>query len=120
MDKEDKDKIILGVYYDSETGFGRIAETYKESKRKLNSITYNDVKEFLERQSIRQVKAYRGFNSYVATEPLQEIQIDKQILPHLGQLMIIIGIVLSQPTFSQNTVMLSQLRTSNQPNQSEQ
>jgi len=76
MDKEDKDKIIRGVYYDSDTGFGSIAETYKESKRILSSITYNDVKEFLEKQSIRQVKAYRGFNSYVATEPLQEIQID--------------------------------------------
>ena len=73
---DNKDKIIRGVYYDSDTGFGSIAETYKESKRILNSITYNDVKEFLEKQNIRQIKAYRGFNSYVATEPLQEIQID--------------------------------------------
>ena len=36
----------------------------------------NDVKEFLERQKVRQFKAYRGFSSYVATEPLQELQID--------------------------------------------
>ena len=28
------------------------------------------------RQKVRQFKAYRGFNSYVATEPLQELQID--------------------------------------------
>ena len=120
MDKEDKDKIIRGVYYDSDTGFGSIAETYKESKRILNSITYNDVKEFLERQSIRQVKAYRGFNSYVATEPLQEIQIDIADFTASGSVNENYRYFLSQPTFSQNTVMLSQLRTSNQPNQSEQ
>ena len=76
MSKEDKDKVIRQVYYDAQTGFGSIAETYKESKKILNTITYNDVKDFLERQKVRQFKAYRGFNSYVATEPLQEIQID--------------------------------------------
>ena len=42
----------------------------------MDSITYNDIKEFLERQKVRQFKAYRGFNSYVANEPLQEVQID--------------------------------------------
>ena len=30
----------------------------------------------LSRQKSRQTQAYRGFNSYVATEPLQEVQID--------------------------------------------
>ena len=33
----------------------------------------------LNRQKSRQTKAYRGFNSYVAKEPLQEIQIDLAI-----------------------------------------
>ena len=42
----------------------------------LPSVTLNDVKEFLAKQQSRQLKAYRGFNSYVAHEPLQEIQID--------------------------------------------
>ena len=32
--------------------------------------------DFLNRQKARQTKAYRGFNSYVAKEPLQEIQVD--------------------------------------------
>ena len=76
MSKEDKDKIIRQVYYDADTGFGSIAETYKASKKILDSITYNDIKDFLERQKVRQFKAYRGFNSYVANEPLQEVQID--------------------------------------------
>ena len=76
MSKEEKDQIIRGVYYDSETGFGSINNTYQQAKKTLNTITYNDVKEFLERQKSRQTKPYRGFNSYVAHGPLQEIQID--------------------------------------------
>ena len=76
MSKEDRDKVIRGVYYDADTGFGSINDTYQQAKKILNTITYNDVKEFLERQKSRQTKPYRGFNSYVAHEPLQEIQID--------------------------------------------
>ena len=76
MSKEEKDKIIRQIYYDADSGFGSIADTYKASKKILNSITYDDVKDFLSRQKVRQFKGYRGFNSYVAKEPLQEIQID--------------------------------------------
>ena len=76
MSKEDKDQIIRSIYYDSESGFGSINDTYQQAKKVLSSITYNDVKEFLERQKSRQTKPYRGFNSYVAHEPLQELQID--------------------------------------------
>ena len=42
----------------------------------MNIITYNDVKECLERQKSRQTNPYKGFNFYVAHEPLQEIQLD--------------------------------------------
>ena len=38
------------------------------------------MKDFLSRQKSRQTNAYRGFNSYVAKEPLQEIQIDLAIV----------------------------------------
>ena len=75
-DKSDKDQVIRQVYYDVDTGFGSIAETYRDAKKILDTITYNDVKDFLERQKSRQTKAYRGFNSYVASEPLQELQVD--------------------------------------------
>lgn len=75
MSDEDKNKIIRQVYYD-EQGFGSIASTYQDAKKILNTITYNDVKDFLERQKSRQTKGYRGFNSYVADKPLSEIQID--------------------------------------------
>ena len=76
MSKGEKDKIIRQIYYDADSGFGSIADTYKASKKVLNSITYDDVKDFLSRQRVRQFKGYRGFNSYVAKEPLQEIQMD--------------------------------------------
>ena len=75
-DKIEKDRVIRQVHYDVDTRFSSISDTYKDSKKILNTITYNDVKDFLERQKSRQFKAYRGFNSYVASKPLQELQID--------------------------------------------
>ena len=73
---EDKNKIARGVYYDADDGFGSINDTYKQSHRILNTITLTDVRNFLNRQKSRQTKTYRGFNSYAAKEPLQEIQVD--------------------------------------------
>ena len=64
---EDKNKIIRGVYYDKDSSFGSINDTYKQSHRILNTITLNDVNEFPSRQKSRQTNTYRGFNSYVAT-----------------------------------------------------
>ena len=69
------DKIIRGVYYDPENGFGSINETYQEANM-LNTITLSNVKDFLERQKSRQFKAYRGFNSHIADNPLEELQLD--------------------------------------------
>ena len=77
---EDKNKLIRGVYYDQENGFGSINDIYKQSHRILNIITLNDVNEFLNKQKSRQTKAYRGFNSYVAKAPLQAMQADLAVL----------------------------------------
>ena len=77
MAEPNKNAVIRQVWYDSDTGFGSISKTYKDANRILNSITYKDVKEFLERQETKQVKkGYRSFNSYVAKHKLEEIQID--------------------------------------------
>ena len=70
-----KENVLRKVYY-NEDGFGSINETYKEAKKQLNTITIEDTKTWLEKQKGRQTKAYKGFNSYVADEPLEEIQID--------------------------------------------
>ena len=73
---EDNDKILRGAYYDAGDGFGPTNDTYKQSHRIPNAVTFNDVTDFLNRQKSRQTKTYRGFNSYAAKEPLQEIQVD--------------------------------------------
>ena len=44
--QSEKDTIIRQVYYDAGNGFGSIAETYREAKKILNTIKYNDVKDF--------------------------------------------------------------------------
>ena len=75
----DTDKVIIQIYYDTDKGFGSINDTYKQTHHILNTITVNDVNEFLDKQKSRQTNTYRGFNSYVAKEPLQEIQIDLAI-----------------------------------------
>ena len=48
----------------------------KKRSGELLSITLNDVKQWMDKQTIAQLKPYKGFNSYVAHHPLQEIQID--------------------------------------------
>ena len=78
MSQEDKEKILRKIYY-NEDGFGSEYETYKDAKKILNSITLEDTKKWLEKQKVRQTKPYQGFNSYVADEPLEEIQIDLAI-----------------------------------------
>ena len=78
MSQEDIEDILRNIHY-NEDGFGSINETYKEAKKQLNSITIGDTKTWLEKQKGRQTKPYKGFNSYVADEPLEEIQIDLAI-----------------------------------------
>ena len=56
MAAPNKNQVIRQVYYDADTGFGSITNTYKAANRILPSITYKDVKEFLERQESVQVK----------------------------------------------------------------
>ena len=73
--EEDKQAIIRQIYYD-QTGFDSAYNTYKKAHKVLNTITLEDVKTFLAKQKLNQKKDYRGYNSYVANEPLQEVQID--------------------------------------------
>ena len=49
----EKDKLIRSVCDDSENGFGSMNDTSQQAKKILNSITYADVKEFLECQKSR-------------------------------------------------------------------
>ena len=77
----DKDSIIRSIYYDADDGFDSIIATYRKANKVLNTITFADVKSFIEKQkgSNKQTKPYRGFNSYVAPAILHELQIDLAI-----------------------------------------
>ena len=84
MTETDRNKMLRQVYYSIDNGFGSALATYKQANKILNTITLNDTKHFLEKQKSRQTVAYKGFNSYVASEPLQEIQIDLLDMSNTG------------------------------------
>ena len=71
-----KDRILRQIYYD-ESGFGSINETYKEAKKLNPNITLEYTKQWMTKQTNRQLKHRdSGFNSYIADDTKQEYQID--------------------------------------------
>ena len=71
-----KEQIISNVYYDVDTGFGSVQETLRKAKQKEPTITKEDVDKFMREQPNKQVKKYRGSNSYTAPFARFEYQID--------------------------------------------
>ena len=70
----DKNKIISNVYFDP-AGYSSIKTTLEDARKKDKTITYNDVKEWFQK-NIEQKKQLKGYNSYVANEAKFEYQID--------------------------------------------
>ena len=71
-----KDQIISNIYYDLDEGFGSTQATHKKAKEEDTTITLDDVKSFLKKQPNKQIKNYRGTNSYTAPFARYEYQID--------------------------------------------
>ena len=71
-----KEDIISNVYYDVDEGFGSIQETYKKAKEQDPSITRVDVETFMKKQPNKQIRGYRGYNSFTAPFSRWEYQID--------------------------------------------
>ena len=71
-----KDQIISNIYYDLDEGFGSTQATHKKAKEEDPTITLDDVKSFLKKQPNKQIKNYRGTNSYTAPFARYEYQID--------------------------------------------
>ena len=69
-----KESIIAKVYYDP-SGYGSINETLKDAKKYDNTITYEDIKEW-KSKNIERKTQLRGQNSFVASEPREEYQMD--------------------------------------------
>ena len=71
-----RDDIISNVYYNLETGFGSINETLKKAKAQDPTINRVDVETFMRKQPNKQIRKYRGSNSYTAPFARFEYQID--------------------------------------------
>ena len=71
MSKED---IIAKVFFDP-AGYGSINETLKDAKRYDPSITYEDVQNWKNKHTERKIPM-RGQNSFIASKPAEEYQMD--------------------------------------------
>jgi len=87
MNTEEKNKLLKDIYYDPLHGFNGVDALFRKVKKQ--GISRKEVAEFLKKQEIvqRTRKQFKSFNSFVATAPLQEMQIDLIYLenPHLNQ-----------------------------------
>ena len=79
------DKLLTKIYYDVDDGFGSIEDVLRQARKTDKGITREIVKEFLDRQAIRQRKAPTKSNSFIPREPLHEIQIDLADFRGFGQ-----------------------------------
>ena len=70
------DDIINNIYYNLETGFGSINEIFKKAKTQNPSINRIDVENFMKKQPNKQIRKYRGSNSYTAAFARFEFQTD--------------------------------------------
>ena len=75
------DGILRKIYYDVKDGFGSIVDTWKAAKKQNPNITKAIVKDFLDRQAVRQTKKEPKWNSWVPREALQTIQVDIAHMP---------------------------------------
>ena len=75
------DDILRKIFYDARDGFGSIEKPWKAAKKQHPEITKAIVKDFLDRQKIRQKKKDPKWNSWVPREALQTIQVDIAHMP---------------------------------------
>ena len=73
--EEKKRVVIESMYYNNETGYRNIKETWKAAKLVYNSIKENDVREWRARAEAQKEKV-SGYNSFIPSKPYEEFQID--------------------------------------------
>ena len=66
MSKLTKEDIISNIYYDLESGYGSVKNTFDQAKAQDPTIKIEDVQKWMKQQPNKQVKTYRGSNSYTA------------------------------------------------------
>ena len=75
----DKNKVIEQVYNDP-LGFGSIKNTLNDARKIDSGITLQDVIKWKERNIERKAQL-KGYNSFVASKPFEEFQIDLFFMP---------------------------------------
>ena len=71
-----REALLKRIYEDPRHGFGSIADTLKQARRQDPTITRADVSRFMEGVKAREDRPQRGYNSFVPTEPLHQLQVD--------------------------------------------
>ena len=69
-----KSDIINKIYHDP-AGHGSMKTTYEDAKQKDKSISYVDVKKWFD-ANIERKTQLKGYNSFIASEPKEEYQMD--------------------------------------------
>ena len=103
MADKDKDAILSKVYFDP-AGYGSINQTLKEAKAYDNTITYEYVKNWISRHTERKTNL-SGFNSFIASEPHEEYQMDLMFFTDLKDPVYTIGLLMVD-VFTKYTVVV--------------
>ena len=69
---DNKENIIKDIYNNF---YGSMVDTYKDAIKKDKSITYQDVKQWFEK-NIPRLNNVRGYNSFIASSRYQEYEMD--------------------------------------------
>ena len=71
---DNKNAIISKIYFDK-SGYGSIKTTFEDARKKDNSITIEDVKQFFN-EKVNKKTQLKGYNSFVAPYAYYEFQFD--------------------------------------------
>ena len=68
-----KDSIISKIYYDP-AGYGSMQTTLQDARKIDKTITSDDIKQWFHKKCRK--TSLKGYNSFVASEPREEYQMD--------------------------------------------
>ena len=75
----DKIKKNDDIYHHPIIGYGSTLSTWKEAKSINNNITLEDIKQYMSKLQSKQIHfKYKGYNSFVAKDFLEQIQVIEQ------------------------------------------
>ena len=72
----EKTKILADIFYHPRDGFGSVEQVLRQAREKDTGITRSDVRAFIANQEVRQRRKPLRVNSYVASLPRMEFQVD--------------------------------------------